>query len=108
MTARTREIACSICGKKLFVSGSLGPVICAQCGPAPPTPAPTRSWTTGGPIANWKLLLGIILALAIVFGLAAAWTLIEPDDRYTKEDCIRQWHELGVYADAPLYCADYP
>jgi len=47
------------------------------------------------------------IAVVIIFLLFLTGVCKIPSNRYTKEDCIRQWHEQGIYANAAAYCADY-
>ena len=50
---------------------------------------------------------GILIAFVLTLMVIAA-LLANTDNTYRKGDCIRQWHDVGIYARAEEYCADYP
>ena len=54
--------------------------------------------------SNWVVVL---LVLAAIVGVTA-FLVDAYDDTYTKADCIRQWHDQGVFARAEELCAEYP
>jgi len=52
--------------------------------------------------SNWVVVL---LVLAAIVGVTAFLADAGSDDTYTKADCIRQWRDVGVFADAEELCA---
>ena len=50
---------------------------------------------------------GLVVVL-ILTAILVAWIQLSGDDAFTREDCIQQWRDVGVFARAEELCAEYP
>ncbi len=45
-----------------------------------------------------------LIVVAVLAAIVTIWITATADDSYTTADCIRQWHDVGVYARAEELC----
>lgn len=45
-----------------------------------------------------------LIVVAVLVAIVTIWILATADNNYTTADCIRQWHDVGVYARAEELC----